>query len=71
MIIEKNIPVPGFNSVMLETMSIMEVGDSFLVGNPSKYSRMYFQRLKTNEAFADKKFITRTVDGGMRVWRSK
>ncbi len=71
MIIEKNIPVPGFNVAILETMSKMEIGDSFLVGTSSKYARMYLQRFKTNEILTGKKFISRTVDGGLRVWRSE
>jgi hypothetical protein len=32
---------------------------------------MYLQRFKTKEVLAGKKFITRTVEGGMRVWRKE
>ncbi len=67
--IEKNIPIPGFNLVTLDLMSKMEIGDSFLIENPSKHARSYLQRFKSHSTLAGKKFITRSIENNLRVWR--
>lgn len=63
--IEKNIPIPprrgsGIAAILRE----MQVGDSVLFPRgDGRNARSTFGR------FEPKKFCTRSVDGGIRVWR--
>ena len=65
--IEKNIPIPPRgnqkNTVLFEKM---EVGDSVLVENRQK-SMSVANALNRK----GRKAVTRSVDGGIRVWRTK
>lgn len=67
--IEKNIPLPGVGDQVAQTFAVMEVGDSFLIGNltPTLRATLY-RKMKQAEP---REFITRLVDGGFRVWRTK
>jgi hypothetical protein len=69
--IEKNIPIIKHyrERVKKYPLDLMEINDSFFVPNKDTsasalggYLSMYFKR-------NNKKFITRKVDGGFRVWR--
>ena len=70
--IEKGIPVPkqvGAGRKNKYPFDAMEVGDSFFVkdGTVKTLSRscgIYGKRL-------ERKFASRTVDGGVRVWRTE
>ena len=67
--IDKNVPMPGVGSLGIYPWDKMEVGDSFLVKGKNAAS------VRTVVWFAGKqhgrKFSTRTVDDGVRVWRIK
>ncbi len=65
LVIEKGIPLPlsarcAGTSVMA-TFRAMKVGDSVLLPNKNN----------SYTTLAPKKFITRKVEGGTRVWRTK
>lgn len=70
--IEKGIPVPkqiGAGRKTKYPFDLMEVGDSFLVTDLkvktiSRSCGTYGKRL-------ERKFTSRTVDGGVRVWRTE
>ena len=68
--IEKGIPIPPkrhtINKGWVATLRRMEVGDSVLFEN-RKQAGGAIQELKRNKD--PRKFVTRTVDGGIRVWR--
>ena len=69
-VIEKNIPVPGFADFLNATLAKMEVTDSFLIdmaGDNNLRMTLYRKMRKASP----REFITRTVDGGTRVWRTK
>lgn len=69
--IEKGIALKGASGPRAAKypLDAMEVGDSFLipggtaVKNPAR-SSIYYQQVRHQ-----KKFVSRTVDGGVRVWR--
>lgn len=64
-VIEKNVPMPqNARSGLLATLRLMEVGDSIMVFN--KISSQVSNNLST---LRPKKFVVRTQDGGVRVWR--
>ena len=68
-VIEKNIPLPGFGDMISTTLAQMEVTDSFLIdlaGDASLKATLY---RKMRQA-APREFSTRSVDGGTRVWRT-
>ena len=67
--IEKNIPLPSISEQLVETLAKMEVGDSFLLGNANINQRETLYR-RIRQA-APSKYITRSVEGGTRVWRTK
>lgn len=65
--IDKGIPMPQISKKM--PYKDMEVGDSFFVPG------MTAKKVGSNLAYAKEKtgfqFTSRTVDGGVRVWRIK
>ena len=67
--IEKNIPLPGIADLIGTTLEHMEVTDSFLInvgGNNALRATLY---RKMRQAYP-REFITRSVEGGVRVWRT-
>jgi hypothetical protein len=74
-VIEKNVPIarvvnngkPRDDSGLKGTMRRMEVGDSFLATNSKPVVRQTAQILRRE--FIGRKYVTRSVDGGVRVWR--
>lgn len=70
-VIEKNIPIPPPQNGKRRTgltaaIRSMEVGDSVLVTCGSTYVS---SRISGFHATSDMRFVTRSADGGMRVWR--
>lgn len=67
--IEKGIPLPQAKRDMLqEALRALKVGDSFLCPSDVKSPT---QRAHSAARFLGIKVATRTVDGGVRVWRVK
>ena len=68
--IEKDIPIPPRRRVVdkggVATLKRMEIGDSVLFLT-RKQAGVAIQELKRNKD--PRKFTTRTVEGGIRVWR--
>jgi hypothetical protein len=69
--IEKGVPLPEARygrprSDLHITLSVMEVGDSFIspLSQEATNSAIQYFRRKTG-----RKFVTRKVDGKVRVWR--
>ena len=78
--IEKNIPIPrslggGRTSEYFYPLEKMQVGDSFLI-HLEKYTNKERAKIASRVAMwqkrnaTDKKFATRRVDEGVRVWRT-
>lgn len=74
--IEKNVPMPASNnSRRIYPFASMSVGDSFLVPTSDDKDAAAKKRTKVAAAItADakrfgRKFATRQVEGGVRVWR--
>lgn len=70
-VIEKDVPIPEIGNGKRRTgltacLRAMEVGDSVLVGmnDGSPYSRV-----SAYQSLNDARFTTRTVEGGLRIWR--
>ncbi len=67
--IDKNIEMPMYKNKRYP-FDELKVGDSFLVDTITKTSQfssfVSYARLKTG-----KKFVTRAVEGGVRVWRTE
>jgi hypothetical protein len=66
--VEKNIPIPadGFDRKTTYPLRAMEIGDSFWTDTPKEKVHpavSYFGKRN------DRRFITRKMDGGIRVWR--
>jgi hypothetical protein len=70
-VIEKNVPVPTYagktKPLSPATLAIMtmQVGDSYLIPKNDKVRNRYQYVAKTRNW----KFITRTTEQGVRVWR--
>jgi hypothetical protein len=64
--IDKNIPLPGAHDETKTALSRLNVGDSFFVPNLSISGRTTMYRLAKQ---FDVKLVTRSVDGGIRIWR--
>jgi hypothetical protein len=79
--IETGIPVPDLNaSKRVYPFAEMKEGDSFLVPVPASPSETFHARRKHKQAFVaerarryraatGRKFTTRQVEDGVRVWR--
>ena len=66
--IDKDWPLPGVHNDIKTALSKLNKGDSFFVPNLSTSGRTTLFRLAKR---FDVKLATRTVDGGIRVWRIK
>lgn len=66
--IDKNVPIPAKKANSLYPFSQMAVGDSFLAPKKSATSSMY--QFMKSDIGAGMKFISRPVEGGVRIWRT-
>lgn len=69
--IEKDVPVVRASKYPFPKM---DVGDSFLVPNTTTYARDGKTAIAAASRFGLKhgwKFVCRTVDGGVRIWRAE
>lgn len=73
--IERNVPLPGFRSSrsksIMDAMQRCAVGDCFFVpieGAVTRHSIM-MSVMRNNKVVKPKRFTSRTIDGGIRVWR--
>lgn len=64
--IEKNIPFPKAKIGAGYPWHEMEIGDSFLIAGKQHSSN---QRITSNHNKNGKRFISRLVPGGTRIWR--
>lgn len=70
--IEKDVPVakisggPGRPRDSKYPFDLMDVGDSFFVDTDKSSGHIVAQG---NKRHPDRKFVSRTVEGGVRVWR--
>lgn len=71
-VIESDIPIPpitikkAFGPLVRAAMSL-EIGQSFVVG--PEYKRTIGGRLASVKKKTGRKFVTRIVENGIRVWR--
>ena len=72
--IEKNVPIEGKKRLSKYPFDKMEVGDSFLVPKED-YNNIHSMRAALfytiKKVDPNMKISTRTVEGGIRVWRIK
>lgn len=67
--VESNVPLPAPDASKYPFAS-MQIGDSFLVPNPSDTDRKRVQTAAASYGRRHSKaFRTRSVDGGIRIWR--
>jgi hypothetical protein len=75
-VIEKNVPIAKIignrdahrdDSSFKGTVRRMEVGDSFLATNSKVVARATIQSIRRE--FTGREYVTRSVDGGVRIWR--
>lgn len=67
--IDRDVPVP-VRKHRKYPFGDMEVGDSFLLKcTVADRSRMQSQMSARARKFLPKKFVTASVDGGIRIWR--
>jgi hypothetical protein len=64
--IEKGIPVPLPGRATRYPWDLLEVGDSFLVTERLKSARV---GACIRNKGSEKKFVSRSVEGGLRIWR--
>ena len=78
--IEDNIPIPSItrkpkNTALLNALSSLEVGQSFVIPIPDGTTEVHKIRNKLNytklKLPKDVKFATREIDLGIRVWRTQ
>jgi hypothetical protein len=70
--IEKNIPSPDSRTATRYPLAEMEPGDSFFVQAKTEREKVIIRTAITRAKQRSKAvgtFITRSVDGGIRVWR--
>ena len=66
--IDKGVPIPIAHKKNREyPFDYMDIGDSFFMNNRSSA----FHALMNRHNVGGKKFISRAVEGGFRVWRVK
>ena len=68
--IEKGIPIPQAktrNSKYKNTIMKMDIGDSFLLENATEIERSRF--IQASRRYMPRQFVSRKVEGGIRVWR--
>lgn len=70
--IDKNIPIPqkagGIGKLNSFPWNELEVGDSFLLTN-TKPKSAHVATARANARFKPKRFTSRVVEGGVRIWR--
>ena len=66
--IQKNVPVPTFR--VSWPFAEMKVGDSILVEDPGLTPRVRMAAYDFGKRNS-RRFMTRSVEGGVRVWRTK
>lgn len=70
-VVEKGVPLPGTSprGEHWKVLGSMNVGESFFL--PHEGHRGYAHTLagNANRIFAPKRFASRAVDGGRRIWR--
>ena len=78
--IEDKIPIPSItrkprNNALLNALSSLEVGQSFVIPIPDGTTEVHKIRNKLNytklKLPKDVKFATREIDLGIRVWRTQ
>ena len=74
--IEKNIPIPaphrGVNRPLKYPWDKLEIGDSVLIPAKNKSDKETIRTAATSYGRKRKMlFVSRTVEGGVRVWRTK
>jgi len=71
--IEKNIPLVGRSASRKYPLAQLEIGDSFVIPCTTDKDLRSARQVAScaNQRYEDKKFASRTVDGGIRVWRIK
>lgn len=70
-IIEKNHPIPAINSTKKSyPFESMEVGDSFLfAGDKNAINAIRVAMTAHNRKKTGRRYISRTVENGLRFWR--
>lgn len=67
--IEKDIPTPKHRARQAYPFKQMEVGDSFFIPSESDSFHAKAVASLASKRFAPKRFVSRKVDGGRRIWR--
>lgn len=67
--IEKGIPITLKNGVMMYPFDKLEVGDSFVI--PNKKTNQLGSLIQLAKNRLQRKFVTRTIEGGTRIWRTE
>lgn len=66
--IEKNVPIPGKTRTSRNALSLLDIGDSFEVSmEDANLIRSLINRCRVTDK--TKKFLTRTINKKLRVWR--
>ena len=68
--IETGVPLPRLKNTRKYPFDKMKVGDSFFVPN-GKIGTIGNAVFMWNREHRDSQFISRSVEGGVRVWRTK
>ena len=68
-VIEKNVEIPAERLRVHYPYKEMEVGDSFFVVD-TKLARVCNNNYRMQKILG-KKFVARSIDGGVRVWRTE
>lgn len=64
---DKDIPIPPSPMTKAAKLSTMEIGDSLLVASDEANNWRYAMRVAA--AGGDFYFVSRAVEGGVRIWR--
>lgn len=65
--IEKGIPFPEERKTKGAKLAALQVGDSILV--PAEDAARWRSAMSKTQAGGDYYFVSRTVEGGVRIWR--
>lgn len=71
--VERNIPIAEPENRAKYPLGKLGVGDSFFVNDRNARNRISaaISRYLMTKSAGDKKFVQRTVEGGVRVWRTE
>lgn len=75
--IEKDIPIHRKSRIRPYPTELLEVGDSYFVGFEEESAKKVRTRVSVHVSLQNKlnagakRFCCRTVDGGIRVWRTE